>query len=58
MPESIPAGYCIFLPDPHSAVKAPQLIVLKSCSNPQKTQQVFKSGIKKNFVLGFVFFCE
>ena len=32
-----------------------QLIVLESCSNPQKTWQVFKSAMKKKF-LGFGFF--
>ena len=35
---------------------ASQLIVLESCSNPQKTWQVFKSAIKKIFCVSF--FCE
>ena len=32
----------------------PQLIVLEICSNPQKTQEVFESGMKKILVLGFL----
>jgi len=35
---------------------AAQPIVLESCSNPQKTWQVFKSAMKKNFGFGFRFF--
>jgi len=35
---------------------APQLIALESCSNPQKTRQVFESAIKKFLVLGYSFF--
>jgi len=35
----------------------PLMIALENCSNPQKTQQVFKSTMKTNFgVLGFRFF--
>jgi len=33
-----------------------QLIVLESCSNPQQTQQVFESAMKKIF--GVSVFCE
>jgi len=34
-----------------------QVIVIESCSNPQRTHQVLKSAMKKNFlVLGFRFF--
>ena len=36
---------------------SPLTIALESCSNPQKTQQVFASAMKKKmFVLGFPFF--
>jgi len=36
---------------------SPALEVLESCSNPQKTQQVFESAMKQIFlVLGFRFF--
>ena len=35
---------------------SPSTIVLESCSNPQKTWQVFASGMKKFFGCGFVFF--
>jgi len=35
-----------------------QLIALKSCSNPQKTRQVFQSAMKKNVCFGFRVLCE
>jgi len=34
---------------------SPQQIALESYANPQKTQQAFKSPMKKNWVSGF---CE
>jgi len=35
------------------------MIVLESCSTPQKILQVFASAMKKIFlVMGFGFFCE
>jgi len=37
----------------------PLPIVLESCSNPQKTLQVFESAMKKKFFgFGFHVFCE
>jgi len=35
-----------------------QLIALESCSNPQKTRQVFQSAMKKNVCFGFRVLCE
>jgi len=34
---------------------APQPIALESCSNPQKTRQVFQPAMKKIFGMGFAF---
>jgi len=36
--------------------QVPQPIALESCSNPQKTWQVFESAMKKNWGFGFHFF--
>jgi len=35
-----------------------QLIVLESCSNPEKSQQVFKPAVKKIFGFAFQVFFE
>jgi len=37
---------------------SPPTIVLKSCSNPQKIQQVFTSATKKNLGFELQVFCE
>jgi len=54
----MPSGFSpksrIFAPLCNSITR--QSIVLESCSNPEKAQQVFQFAMKKCSVLGFVFF--